>query len=245
MNTNTTIPTKVFERLYRAALRLERDWANVEMSGLFLPRRIEDAWRLLTRKGLDPTWTEDECADHAERLLHYVWERNAVRDYVRQRKMREEGKRLPPVSLNLPGLENNPALWVLLDSGQSRDPWDSLLFHDLAVSLLRRGFAEKHVWAFFWYVVAGEEWQEVALLLKTRLGVEVQPNTLRQWPKRYFGRIVAALQTLLAEEGAARLETDTPLRPAPRSRSAGRQAEPGASRNTAVSASSARVTRRR
>ena len=240
MNTNT-IPTKVFERLYRAALRLERDWANVEMSALFLPRRIEDAWRLLTQRGLDPAWTEEECATQAERLLHYVWERNALRDFFRQRKMREEGKRGPSVSLSLPGLENNPALWVLLDSGQSRDPWDSLLFHDLAASLLRRGFAEKQVWAFFWYVVADEEWQEVVVLLRTRLGVEVKPGALRQWPRRCFGRIVEELRGLLTEEGEAPLEPITSARPAARTRPSSRQAD---SEDRAASTAS-RVTRRR
>ena len=244
MNTNP-IPDAIFERLYFAAERLERDWANVEMSGLFLPRRIEDAWRLLTQRGIDPAWTEDECAAHAERLLHYVWERNAVRDYIRQRDARTEGRRGPSVSLSLPGLENHPALWVLLDSGQSRDPWDSMLLHELAKALLRRGIPEKQIWAFYWFVVGEEEWNDVAMLLKKRLGVEVQANALRQWPKRCFERIVVELRALLAEEGGAPADPKPSARPSARIRSTNRPASPSGANNPAAPSPQNRVTRSR
>lgn len=246
MNPKTEpIPDKIFERLYFAALRLEHAWANVEMSGLFLPRRIEDAWRLLTQRGIDPAWTEDECATHAERLLHYVWERNALRDYVRQRTARDAGKRRPSVSLSLPGLENNRALWVDLESGQSRDPWDSMLLHELAKALIRRGIPERQIWAFYWFVVGEEEWNEVALLLKTRLAVEMQPNNLRQWPKRYFQRIVAELRALLSEEGGTPAEEpSTSIRPTHRTRTANRPVGSTAAQNSPASPRS-RVTRSR
>jgi len=190
------------------------------MSGLFLPQRIEDAWRLLTQRGIDPAWTEDECATHAERLLHFVWNRNAARDYIRQRNARAQGRRGTSVSLSLSGLENHRALWVQLDSGQSRDPWDSVLLHDLAKALIRRGIPEKQIWAFYWYVVGEEEWSEVALLLKARLGVDVQSNALRQWPKRSFLRIVAELRALLDDEGGASAGVRPPARPSPPTRSA-------------------------
>jgi hypothetical protein len=240
-----TIPTKIFERLYRAALRLERKWANVEMSALFLPNRIEETWGLLTRKGIDPAWTEDECATHAERLLHYVWNRNAARDYDRQQEARAKGKRGFLVSLDLPGLENHPALWVHLDDQQSRDPWDCPLFHDLARELMRRHIPEKQVWAFYWSVVAQEEWNEVAQLLEARLGVTVQPNALRQWPVRNFPRIVAELRALLSDADETPVQPQHTARPTPtRARSLNGRAGASAG-NRATGVSQKRVTRRR
>jgi len=154
--------------------------------------------------------------------------------------MRETGKRGPSVSLSLPGLENNRALWVLIDSGQSRDPWDNMLFHELAIALMRRGIPEKQIWAFFWYVVAEEAWNDVALLLKERLGVEVQSNALRQWPRRCFERILAELRALLEEGGGSAPPPRTPVRPRPAS------GKPAPTRAKSASAPSQnRVTRGR
>ena len=213
MNNPNPIPTRVFERLYRTALRLERQWDNVELSHLFVPCRIQDTWNLLTRSGIDMTWSEDRRADNAERLLRDVWKRNASRDSIRQTKLREAGKRLPSVSLSTPGIENLEALRVPFESSRSQDPWEDALFHDLAATLRRRGRCLRHIWGFFWREAGAEEWEDVARLLALRLDVHEKATTLRQWPRRHFQQIRADLRILLAEEGGAPPPTPTASRP--------------------------------